>query len=284
MIKSNFTMCVVVLATLLFCAVPASAATIKVFTYNIHHAEGKDGKIDLERIAHVIRAESPDVVCLQEVDRNMDRTNGLDMPTLLAAKLSMNMAFGPNLDIQGGHYGNATLTPHEIVKEENYRLPIPKNGEPRGCLRTTIAIGEQTVEVFNTHLSIIAEERKAQASRIFELLPKESVIVAGDLNEKNTADGVQLLLRRLQDTASEMREETQTTFGEGEKARRIDYVLASMDLRVVSTHVVNTETSRLASDHLPYATVIDLGEVEDYWRSESLPSTEDEKGKPPYAP
>jgi len=120
MIKPFLMLGIAVLLAGLLCAVPVSAATIKVLTYNIHHAEGTDGKIDVERIAGVIRAESPDVVCLQEVDRNMSRTNGLDIPALLAAKLGMNLAFGPNLEIQGGHYGNATLTRHEILKQENY--------------------------------------------------------------------------------------------------------------------------------------------------------------------
>ncbi|MEA3365057.1 MAG: endonuclease/exonuclease/phosphatase family protein, partial [Candidatus Hydrogenedentes bacterium] len=244
MIKPFLILGIAVLLAGLLCAVPVCAATIKVLTYNIHHGEGTDGKIDIERIAGLIRAESPDVVCLQEVDRNMSRTNGLDIPALLAAKLGMNVTFGPNLEIQGGHYGNATLTPHEILKQENCSLPTPEDGEPRGCLRTTIAVGNQTVDVFNTHFSIIGEERIAQASRVFDVLPQHSVVLAGDLNETDTAEGLELLLRHLQDTAAAMRGERRTTIGEGEKARRIDYVLVSRDLRVVSARVIDTKTSR----------------------------------------
>ena len=263
MTKPCFTVGVAFVFAGLFCGLPAFAITVKVLTYNIHHAEGTDGRIDLERIAGIIRAESPDVVCLQEVDQNMSRTKGLDIPALLAAKLGMNVAFGPNLEIQGGHYGNATLTPHEILKQENYSLPAPEGGEPRGCLRTTIAVENLSVEVFNTHFSVIDKERIAQASRVFDVLPRDSVVLAGDLNETDRADGLQLLLRRLEDSAAEMGSETRTTIGEGEKARRIDYVLVSMDLRVVSAHVVDTETSRVASDHLPYVAVVDLGEIKE---------------------
>ena len=43
-------------------------ATIRVLTYNIHHGEGMDGVIDLERIANVIRQTEADLVALQEVD------------------------------------------------------------------------------------------------------------------------------------------------------------------------------------------------------------------------
>jgi endonuclease/exonuclease/phosphatase family metal-dependent hydrolase len=258
--------------------------TIRVLTYNIHHAEGTDGKIDLDRITAIIRAEYPDVVCLQEVDRNMKRTNGLDMPSLLAAKLGMNVAFGPNLEIQGGYYGNATLTPHEILEQENLRLPSPENGETRGCLHTAIAIRGHTVQVYNTHLSTRKGERKAQASRIFELLADEAVVLAGDLNETHDAEGVQLLLKRLQDTADEMRGERKATIGDGDRARRIDYVLVSMDLRVVSAHVVDTAESRVASDHLPYLAEIDLGKLDPERFKQGYPPPDDRRPGEPLLP
>ena len=47
-------------------------------TYNIHHGEGVDGRLDLERIADVIRSSGADVVFLQEVDRGTQRAGGVD--------------------------------------------------------------------------------------------------------------------------------------------------------------------------------------------------------------
>ena len=44
------------------------ADELRLVAYNIHHGEGMDGKLDLERIARVIAAEKPDLVALQEVD------------------------------------------------------------------------------------------------------------------------------------------------------------------------------------------------------------------------
>ncbi len=252
----------------------ARATAITVMTYNIRHGRGMDDVVDLDRIAEVIRAENPDVVCLQEVDQGMTRTDGLDIPAVLAAKLGMNMAFGPNLAIQGGYYGNATLTPHPIAEHKNHRLPNPEGGEVRGCLHTAIEINGTTVHVFNTHWSIIAAERLPQASTIFELLPSERTILAGDLNELYTRDGVQLLLRQLQDSVSGVREGRKTTFGEGERARRIDYVLVSKDIRVLSAHVVDTETSRVASDHLPYVVSVVVSEPEYEEKFEADPREE----------
>ena len=44
------------------------ALSLRVVTYNIHHGVGVDGKLDLNRIAEVIRAAKADLVALQEVD------------------------------------------------------------------------------------------------------------------------------------------------------------------------------------------------------------------------
>ena len=51
---------------------------MRILTYNIHHGEGLDGRIDLPRIAAVIAAQRPDLVALQEVDRNARRSGGVD--------------------------------------------------------------------------------------------------------------------------------------------------------------------------------------------------------------
>jgi endonuclease/exonuclease/phosphatase family metal-dependent hydrolase len=52
----------------------AEPLRLRVMSYNIHHGEGVDGKVDLPRLAGVIRAEAPDIVALQEVDQKTDRT------------------------------------------------------------------------------------------------------------------------------------------------------------------------------------------------------------------
>jgi hypothetical protein len=46
----------------------ASTATWRVASYNIHHGRGMDDRVDLERIAAVLRQLNADVIALQEVD------------------------------------------------------------------------------------------------------------------------------------------------------------------------------------------------------------------------
>lgn len=65
-----------VLATLSFMSAVSTAKAdepnhLRVLSYNIHHAEGVDQKLDLERIANVILSVKPDIVALQEVDQKV---------------------------------------------------------------------------------------------------------------------------------------------------------------------------------------------------------------------
>ncbi len=78
-----------------------SSDKLRVLSYNIHHGEGVDGKLDLERIAKVILSVEPDIVSLQEVDRNVPRSKGVDQPAELAKLTKMNAIFEKNIDLQG---------------------------------------------------------------------------------------------------------------------------------------------------------------------------------------
>ncbi len=55
---------------------------MKLVTYNIQYSRGKDGRLDLARIAEAVRGA--DLVALQEVDRHMPRAEEIDQPARLA--------------------------------------------------------------------------------------------------------------------------------------------------------------------------------------------------------
>ena len=57
---------------------------IRVMAYNIKHGRGNDGRVDIDRIAEVIKRLQPDVVALQEVDNRASRSGRVDE----AARLS----------------------------------------------------------------------------------------------------------------------------------------------------------------------------------------------------
>ena len=239
------------------------AVELRVLTYNIHHAEGTDGKLDLDRIVEVIRAADADVVCLQEVDQNLSRTERMDMPALFREKLGMAGVFGANYHFDDGHYGNLTLSWYPIVFSENIALPNPFDKEPRGCLRIDIRISEGTdgdartiVTVYNTHLGLNAEERRQQAGHIVLLAPStKHIIAAGDLNETTEEAGIQLLLEKYSD--SDQGEVKLPTSPGRRSKRRIDYIL-HQGFTAQSMTIVESDQIGTASDHLPVVAELQL--------------------------
>ena len=72
--------------------------TLRIMTYNIHHCEGVDGKLDVERIAGVIRKQECDLVALQEVDRNTTRSQRVDQLAELGRLTGLQPYFGKAID------------------------------------------------------------------------------------------------------------------------------------------------------------------------------------------
>ncbi len=79
---------------------------LRLATFNIHHAEGIDGTLDLKRVAQVVR--EADVIAFQEVDvRFAARSQFVDQAVELAKTLEKQVAFGGNLIHEQGAYGVA---------------------------------------------------------------------------------------------------------------------------------------------------------------------------------
>ena len=117
----------------------ARAQSVTVLSYNIHHAEGMDAKIDLQRIAAVIQSVSPDVVALQEVDRETKRSGGVDQAKTLERLTGLKMVFGRAIDFEGGQYGNAVLSRLPIKRATSHTLPHSEGREPRVVLAVELA-------------------------------------------------------------------------------------------------------------------------------------------------
>ncbi len=108
---------------------PASRPTLRVVSYNIRHGVGMDGKLDLERIAAVLRRLEPDLVALQEVDENCRRSGNVDQAAELGRLLGMAHRFGEFMDYGGGRYGLAVLAKLPITAARRHQLP--EGAEPR---------------------------------------------------------------------------------------------------------------------------------------------------------
>lgn len=184
--------CLLATLVLLASAGPLGAGEplrLRVLCYNIHHAEGVDRKLDLERISEVILSVKPDIVALQEVDQNATRSRSVDQPAELSRLTGMQVVFGANIPLQGGHYGNAVLSRFPIAQHHNQLLPNIDGSEQRGVLSATLKIPglPQPLLLLATHLDFRPDDRERIASvkainRLVSETPQRAALLAGDMN------------------------------------------------------------------------------------------------------
>lgn len=237
-----------------------SPRQLRVLSYNIHHGEGVDGELDLPRIARVIRSVEPDVVALQEVDQNVDRSGSVDQPAELAQLTGMEVVFGANIELQGGHYGNAILSRLPVVRQTNHRLPNRDQGEQRGVLEAELSLrGEgETLWVLATHFDHRRDDRERYASvkAVHELAtrrPERPTILAGDLNDVPTSRTLAWLRSRW----TRVNAEPLPTIPVGSPSRQIDYILVrpADRWRVIEVRVLEES---VASDHRAIFATLEL--------------------------
>jgi endonuclease/exonuclease/phosphatase family metal-dependent hydrolase len=214
---------------------------VTVASYNIHKAEGIDRRIDLPRIALVLKEIDADLVGIQEVF--------LPQAEALAESLGMDMAMGETRVHAGMPYGNAILTRFSVRSHYTFDLTRPPR-QPRGGIRLDFMVGERLLHLFNVHFGLKIRERAEQV----EALVREQIlnaeleglrVVMGDLNEWFPGAVGRALRRELH----------------GPRIRRthpaplpifpLDRIYWDRGLHGERFHVHRSRLARVASDHLP---------------------------------
>jgi endonuclease/exonuclease/phosphatase family metal-dependent hydrolase len=241
--------------------VGASVNSLRIMTYNVHSCIGMDGKLAPDRIARVIARANPDVVALQELDVGRARTEGIDQAHRIARYLEMDFHFHPAIHIEEERYGDAILThlPMRLVKADALPGPpeLPRL-ERRGALWVAIDLGDQEVQIMNTHLGLLARERMLQVNALLgaEWLEHQQcrgrVILCGDFNALPSSAASRRLRSRLNDVQIEAESHRpRSTFIGRFPTARIDHVFVDSELEVGDVTVPESELARVASDHLP---------------------------------
>jgi endonuclease/exonuclease/phosphatase family metal-dependent hydrolase len=232
----------------------AAKRLIRVMTFNIHHGEGTDGKIDLNRIAEVIVNQKADIVALQEVDRNVERTAHRDLIAELAALTGMKYAFGKNIDYQGGDYGNAVLSRYQIVKQQNHHYKMLRPGEQRGLLQVVLNVEGKRLLLLNTHLDHRQDdaERLANIDEIKQILGQYKglpVILCGDFNDIPDSPTHRKVEETWADSWRRAGKGEGFSYSSTQPQKRIDYVFVNKGNALVPVTAWVPESN--ASDHLP---------------------------------
>ena len=184
---------------------------MKLVTYNIQYGRGKDERYDLNRIAGDVAGA--DLIALQEVERNWDRSGMVDQAGALAALLGdYYWVYGPGVDLdaslRGPHgrplnrrrqFGNMILSKTPILSSRNHLLPKYGSLGPmsmqRSALEGVITTRRGHVRVYSLHLSHLCEEtRLPQLEALLDIhrrAPVEGAAVMGSgLNVEWTRDGM----------------------------------------------------------------------------------------------
>jgi endonuclease/exonuclease/phosphatase family metal-dependent hydrolase len=232
--------------------------TIRVLCYNIHYGLGTDGIYDVERLAKVIKQSRPDFVALQEVDVGVKRSGQVHQARRLAELTGMAVRFGPTQHYEGGLFGNAVLTRHEILDVLIQPLPYTESTPerttyPRGAIALTVRTTDnQRLRFISTHFQHnVAEDRVAEAKAINQLFAdgKDSTptLLAGDMNAKPEEEPIKILLSKW---TCAIEEPPIPSSPATAPRSRIDYIFfrTADRFRLLSTKVIDES---LASDHRP---------------------------------
>ena len=166
--------------------------SMRIMTFNICHCATQSSLSitdeDVRRTAGVIAAESPDFVCLQEVDDKTIRANGIDETARLAELTGMHGTFGKARDYQGGGYGVAILSKQEPLSVST-RAVVGK--EARLLLICEFA----DFCVATIHLD---NDKKLRLESIQEVRDElaaisKPVFIAGDWNDTPESDTLDLM-------------------------------------------------------------------------------------------
>jgi endonuclease/exonuclease/phosphatase family metal-dependent hydrolase len=266
--KKYFNLKLLIIIMFLICFTSlAVAKNITVMTYNIKYGRGMDNEVNLDRIAATIEKAGADIVALQEVDKQTSRVSGVDTPQYIAEKLGMYYAYGPNIPVHGGWYGNAVISRYPILSSRNHRLSWGIGYEIRSMLLTKIKVGDQYLNFASTHLT--HKDNKLRVKQVEDILNitrdlEGPIIIAGDFNAHAVTVPIMLMARQYNDAHSLSKMVVDydnlsyselmngnLTFPSEDPMSRIDYIFLSEELMLDrgknSFRVIDSN----GSDHLP---------------------------------
>jgi endonuclease/exonuclease/phosphatase family metal-dependent hydrolase len=216
--------------------------TLRVLSYNVLSL-----RRGTDRVAAVIRACDPDVVCVQEAPRFLFWRRRCHA---FAAAAGLTV-------VTGGRPAGANLLLArpglDVTSARSVRLPWHPPRHRRGVAAGVFRVGGTDVAVASTHLSLDPAERLQQAHAVLRTVAAfdAPVVLAGDVNEDPPDPAWRVLATALADAyATAPRGDGLTSTAEAPR-RRIDGVFVDRRLRVAGCGVPEVTGLAEASDHRP---------------------------------
>jgi len=238
--------------------------SLKVMSYNVHYCNPPSmpaSFIDVDAIVNVINGEKPDLIALQEIDVNVNRSGNINQAQIIAGKLHMRYFFAKAIDYQGGDYGILILSRYPLSETAVHRLPTlaGSGGEPRVLATAKVTLPDgKTLRFGNTHLDAQPDHtnRNLQMDRILEIASGDDLpfIIGGDFNAVPNTEVINKLDAGFTRTCAICA----PTIPVINPTRAIDFIAFRHPENKYSTsnHQVINET--YASDHRPVVATIQL--------------------------
>ena len=229
---------------------------MRLLSYNIHKGiGGRDRRYRLERVIQVIEDQNPDLICLQEVDRDVARTRHDDQPRqFIEAFHAAAHLYQLNVKLKNGGYGNLLLSRWPFRDHHQISLRL-EHRKARGAQMAVIDSPEGSFHLVHWHLGLAERERHWQVLHLMEhhLFRKSAhlpTLVVGDFNDwRNTlAKGPFAIHGFSQLTAPRSRF---LSFPAYWPVTSLDKAFARGALAIRHIRIAHSRLARDASDHLP---------------------------------
>ena len=159
---------------------------LKIASYNVRKAVGRDLRRDPARILGVLAAIDADVAVLQEADRRLGPRPAAIPRWLIAQETDYVVADVARNDVSLGWHGNAILVRRDLAIERTGHIELP-GLEPRGA----VLVGVAGITIVGTHLGLLRRWRRLQMKAIRSHVAQEAprTVIAGDFNEWSDIHG-----------------------------------------------------------------------------------------------
>lgn len=228
----------------------ASAQSLKVISYNIHHGADQNEVNTLEKMGEFIRNSNADLVGLQEVDSVCTRSGKVDQMKVLAEITGMHYAFLRHFEYDRGAYGLGILSKNPIISQQNDKITSIKKGEKKSLALLSVKIslpeGEE-MRFATVHFALDQATRLIQAGETLAYLDSDlPVVLTGDFNAEPSTEEMELLSQNYTMADANLG----YTFPVVIPVKKIDYIWVSKDCYLES-HKIQFPLSITYSDHLP---------------------------------
>jgi endonuclease/exonuclease/phosphatase family metal-dependent hydrolase len=219
---------------------------IRVLSYNVHRLDD-----DRDALKTVVRTLAPDVVFVQEGPR---RLRWRSRSAAMANSFAMLYAAGglPAL-------GNVIVTNHRVRVHDTWclRYPLTPGRHMRGAAFARCSVDGVTFVAVASHLATDDVERPGQARMLKSAMSdvSEPIILGCDLNDTPAGESWKMLSDGLVDAGADS---DLPTYPVHKASRRIDAIMVDARCRIERFEVVDSEITRIASDHFPIVSDIAL--------------------------